>query len=503
VAVTADDRLVLHMRGVSLSFGAVRALEDVEFELRKGEVMALVGENGAGKSSLVKILAGIHRPDSGTIELEGAAYSDLVGVKAPVAVVQQELSLVPTMSAAENVFLGHLSRSQLQSHRRLVRDARPFLEQAGLPDLDAATPAGELSAAERQLVEVARLVARDARVLIFDEPTAALADNEIERVKAVVRDLSSDGRGIIYVTHRLDEVFELSDRVSVFRNGRSQPSVETATLDTATLIERMLGRRLQDMFPPRSAGFGEEALVVDELLTEGLREPVSLKVRKGEILGLAGQMGSGTTPFLQALAGAQRVDGGTTRVGGERLASRRPRDAIRAGIAYCSGDRKRDGLFMVRSIQENFSSPALPRLTRRGWVGTGREKKLASELARYFQVHTERLPHLAGTLSGGNQQKVALGKWIGSQPAVLLVEEPTRGVDVGARAEIYAHVRKLADEGLAVIFASSDITEVLGLGDTVATFYDGRLIATSPVGDTNAAKVLRDVTHPEAGAVAA
>jgi ribose transport system ATP-binding protein len=497
------DGLVLHIRGISLSFGAVQALEDAEFELRRNEVMALVGENGAGKSSLVKILAGIHKPDRGTIELAGQRYSDMVGVKGPVAVVQQELSLIPTMSAAENVFLGHPSRSQWQSHRQLLRESRPFLAQAGLPDLDPATPAGSLSVAERQLVEVARLVARDAQVLIFDEPTAALADNEIERVKAVVRDLSSSGRGIIYVTHRLDEVFELSDRVTVFRNGRSQAPVETASLDTAGLIERMLGRRLSDMFPPRSAGFGEQVLEVDELLTEGLRGPVSLTVRRGEVLGLAGQMGSGTTPFLKALAGALRLDGGAVLVAGQKLASRRPRDAIQAGIAYCSGDRKRDGLFMVRTIQENLSAPALGRLTQGGWLSRGRERRVAAELAHFFQVDARRLPHLAGTLSGGNQQKVALGKWIGAQPAVLLIEEPTRGVDVGARAEIYAHLRKLADDGLAVVFASSDITEVIGLADTVATFYHGRVISTRPVDQTDAAAVLRDVTHPENTKVAA
>jgi ABC-type sugar transport system ATPase subunit len=497
------DGLVLHMCGISLSFGAVQALKDAEFELRRNEVMALVGENGAGKSSLVKILAGIHKPDRGTIELAGQPYTDMVGVRGPVAVVQQELSLIPTMSAAENVFLGHPNRSRWQSHRQLVRESRPFLAQAGLSDLDPATPAGSLRAAERQLVEVARLVAREAQVLIFDEPTAALADNEIERVKAVVRDLSASGRGIIYVTHRLDEVFELSDRVTVFRNGRSQAPVETASLDTAGLIERMLGRRLSDMFPPRSAGFGEEVLEVDELLTDGLREPVSLTVRGGEVLGLAGQMGSGTTPFLQALAGARRLDGGAVLVAGRKLASRRPRDAIQAGIAYCSGDRKHDGLFMVRTIQENLSAPALGRLAHGGWLSRGRERKVATELAHLFQVDTRRLSHLAGTLSGGNQQKVALGKWIGAQPTVLLVEEPTRGVDVGARAEIYAHLRKLADEGLAVVFASSDITEVLGLADTVATFYRGRLISRQPVDRTDAAAVLRDVTHPETTQAAA
>jgi ribose transport system ATP-binding protein len=492
-----SDGLVLRMRGISLSFGAVKALEDAEFELRRNEVMALVGENGAGKSSLVKILAGIHKPDSGTIELAGRVYSDMVAVKAPVAVVQQELSLVPTMSAAENVFLGHPRRSQWQRHRQLVREARPFLAQAGLPDVDPATPAGSLSVAERQLVEVARLVARDAQVLIFDEPTAALGDNEIARVMAVVRELSSNGRAIVYVTHRLDEVFELADRVTVFRNGRSQAPVVAKSLDTAGLIERMLGRRLSDMFPPRSAGFGEQVLEVEELLSAGLREPVSLTLRRGEILGLAGQMGSGTTPLLKALAGARRVEGGAIRVGGRKLASRRPRDAILAGVAYCSGDRKHDGLFMVRSIQENLSAPALGRLARRGWLARRRERTTATELARFFQVDTRRLAHLAGTLSGGNQQKVALGKWIGARPTVLLVEEPTRGVDVGARAEIYAHLRRLADDGLAVMFASSDITEVLGLADTVATFYRGRLISTRPVEDTDAAAVLRDVTHPE------
>ncbi len=499
-----NDGLVLEMHGVSLSFGAVQALQDAEFELRRNEVMALVGENGAGKSSLVKILAGLHRPDSGEIVLEGQTDSDLLHVKGPVAVVQQELSLVPTMSAAENVFLGHPRRSPFQSRRRLVREARPFLEQVGLTDLDPEEPAGQLRVAERQLVEVARLVARDARVLILDEPTAALSDNEIERVKPVVRELSSDGRGIIYVTHRLDEVFELSDRVSVFRNGRSQPPVDTSSLDTATLIERMLGRRLQNMFPPRSAGFGDEALHVEELATEGLRQPVSLSVRKGEILGLAGQLGSGTTPFLRVLAGShQRLDGGDVRLADNDLAARRPRDAIAAGVAYCSGDRKTDGLFMVRNIQENLSSPALGCLAQRGMLGRGREKKLATELAQFFQVDTSRLPHLAGTLSGGNQQKVALGKWIGARPSVLLVEEPTRGVDVGARADIYSHIRKLADDGMAVIFASSDITEVLGLADTVATFYDGRLISKKPVDKTDAATVLRDVTHPDTEEAAA
>ena len=405
-----NDGLVLEMHGVSLSFGAVQALQDAEFELRRNEVMALVGENGAGKSSLVKILAGLHRPDSGEIVLEGQTYSDLLHVKGPVAVVQQELSLVPTMSAAENVFLGHPRRSPFQSRRRLVREARPFLEQAGLTDLDPEEPAGQLRVAERQLVEVARLVARDARVLIFDEPTAALADNEIERVKAVVRELSSDGRGIIYVTHRLDEVFELSgSRVGLPQrplpaSGRHLVARHRhadrahARAPAAGHVPSTLGG-LRRRGPPRG-GIGHR----------GAAPAVSLSVRKGEILGLAGQLGSGTTPFLRALAGShQRLDGGDVRLADNDLAAGGPAmpslpasptaraTARPTGCSWCetsrrTSPRRRSGAWPSEECWDEG--------VRRSW----RLSSLSS-----FRSTRAAFPILRAP-SARYQQKVALGK---------------------------------------------------------------------------------------------
>jgi ABC-type sugar transport system ATPase subunit len=489
---------LLEAREVSRRFGAIQALRDVDFELRAGEVMALLGENGAGKSTLVKILAGIVQPDSGEITISGDRWeldTPARSLAAGIAVVQQELSVVRTLSTAENVFLGGRHFKGAWTRARLARSARPYLELVGLSDLDPTTPVELLSVAERQLVEIARLLAREARILILDEPTAALSDVEIARVKQVVRTLAGERRAVIYVTHRLPEVFEIADRVTVLRNGRSQLPARVADLSMDALIERILGRPLETMFPPRAQVVGEPVLVVESLETDGLSRPVELTVHAGEILGLGGQVGSGAGRLLRAVAGAQPFSSGTIRVGNGVLRSHSRRRSIRAGIAYCSDDRKRDGLFPIRSVTENLSSPALQLITPRGIVARRREKRLAVELGQFFQVDRSRLKHRASTLSGGNQQKIALGKWLGVKPRVLLVEEPTRGVDVGARAEIYSHLRKLADQGLAVVFASSDLPEVIGLADTIATFYRGRLVRMAAAADLEPSDVLRDVTH--------
>jgi ribose transport system ATP-binding protein len=493
---------------VSRSFGAIQALREVDFELKAGEVMALLGENGAGKSTLVKILAGIVQPDSGEISIDGEARAlntPARSLAAGIAVVQQEPSLVPTLSAAENVFLGGLRFKGAWTRARLVRGAQPYLELVGLADLDPATQVESLSVAERQLVEIARLIAREARILILDEPTAALSDVEIARVKQVVRSLAGKERAVIYVTHRLSEVFEIADRVTVLRNGLSQPPARVSKLSMDALIERILGRPLETMFPPRARTVGEPVLTVEDLETDGLAHPVRLEVRAGEILALGGQVGSGAGRLLRAIAGAQPVASGTVRVDNTVLRSLSRRRSIGAGIAYCSADRKRDGLFAIRTVTENLSAPALRTITPNGLVARRREKRLAHELARFFQIDPSRLRHRVSTLSGGNQQKVALGKWLGLKPRVLLVEEPTQGVDVGARAEIYSHLRSLADQGLAVVFASSDLPELLGLADTIATFYRGRLVRTAPATGLAPSDVLRDVMHgpgePEALAV--
>src|SRR5262245_2970121 len=333
--------------------------------------MALLGENGAGKSTLVKILAGLVDPDDGTISIAGEALdpgSPGRSLAAGIAVVQQELSLVPTLSVAENVFLGGRNFAGPWTRGRLARRARPYLERVGLHGLDPHRLVESLSVAERQLVEIARLLARDARILILDEPTAALSDVEIERVKQVVRSLAAEGNAVIYVTHRLGEVFELANRVTVFRNGKSQPSVAVSRLSMDQLIERILGRPLEEMFPERSGGLGEPVLVIEGVETQGLSAPVDLTVHAGEIVGLGGQLGSGAGRLLRAVAGADAMSAGSVRVHDHLLRGHALRRAIRAGIVYCSDDRKRDGIFPARSVTENLSSAALWRVTPRGVV---------------------------------------------------------------------------------------------------------------------------------------
>jgi ABC-type sugar transport system ATPase subunit len=492
--------VVLRMQGIAKRYGSVTALHGVDFTLVRGEVMALLGENGAGKSTLVKILAGLERPDSGTIEIDGQAArlrSPSQALHAGVAYVTQELSIIAPLSIAENICLGGDGGQPIWTGRALARRVRPYLDLVGLAHIDPATPAGDLPLAQQQLVEIARLLSRDARILILDEPTAALSDAEIAVVKSVVRKLAAEGRSVIYVTHRLGEVFEIADRVTIFRNGRSFEPVAVKTLDIDELIEHLLGRRLEQMFPERGDARGEAVLALRDVIAPGLRRPVSLDMHKGEILGLAGQLGSGANAILRAVAGVVPRDGGTITLRGRPLNPRTVRDAIGMGIAYCSDDRKRDGIFAVRNLYENFTSAALPRITVGGLLSRGREVRLATELAKFFEVALNRLDSHAGKLSGGNQQKVALGKWLGIQPSILLVEEPTRGVDVGARAEIYRHLRTLANQGLCIIFASSDNQEVLGVADSIATFFRGRLVRVTRAERMRPEDLLRDVTHPD------
>jgi ABC-type sugar transport system ATPase subunit len=385
--------------------------------------------------------------------------------------------------------------------RRLARAARPHLEAVGLDDLDPRAPIESLSVAQRQLVEFARLLARNARILILDEPTAALSDTEIDLVKRSVTSLAAQGYSVIYVTHRLGEVFEISDRVTVLRNGTSIPPRPTSELTMTNVIEDIVGRPLEEMYPGRSEGVGDVALDVDGLLAAGLAEPVSLTVRAGEIVGLAGQAGSGNGVLLQAIAGVAMATEGRVRVGGRPLPPGHTLNrAIRAGITYCSADRKHDGIFAGLTVAENLSAPALARISSGPWLSRDAERRLTEQLADRFAISRSRLPHRAGTLSGGNQQKVALGKWLGPEPRVLLVEEPTRGVDVGARAEIYRHLRALANQGLAIVFASSDLDEVRGLSDTVGALFRGRLVRTAPASSISAAELLQYVTHEDAGA---
>ena len=496
----------LRVRGLSKRYGSVQALDAVDFELRPGEVMALLGENGAGKSTLVKVLAGLVEPDVGTVEIEGAPttlYPSGRSQAAGVAVVHQEYSSVPTMTVAENLVLGQSGVPPLWWPPTLNRRARELLTRVGLGDVDPHTPVEQLTIAEMQLLEVARLLVRDAQILIFDEPTAALTDREIDRVLAVIRQLVEDGRSVIYVTHRLAEVFRLTDRVTVFRNGRSLPPESTAELDIDAVIDRMLGRRLETMFPPRDTLTDEPLFEVDGLLAPGLVAPVGFSVRRGEIVGLTGQLGSGASTTVQALAGQLPRTAGRVVLAGEEVPARSHHASVRHGLAYCTGDRKRDGIFANRAIRENLSSPWLRAVANRaGWVSRSSERERGVEIAKRFAIDTERLESPVAALSGGNQQKVAVGKWLGTEPKVLMVEEPTRGVDVGARAEIYASLRRLCAGGLGIVVVSSDMPEVLGLCDTIATFYRGRMTSVAPHDELSEEELAREVMHQDPGGAA-
>lgn len=477
--------LRLQMKAVSKRFGSVQALSDVDFELRPGEVMALLGENGAGKSTLVKTLAGLLHPDEGDILINGSSVDLSTSRKsreAGVAVIQQEFSSVANLSVLENLFLGQ-QRSPFWWTRPSLRGfASDRLEMVGLGHLDPDALVETLTVAEAQLLEIARVLGTSADVVVFDEPTAALSDAEIVTVTSVVKHLADQGKSIVYVTHRLNEVFEIADRVTIMRNGTNLPPEETSSLDVGGIVTRMLGRRLEMMYPerPEQTRVATVCLEIDGAVIPGLREPVNLTASRGEIIGFTGQLGSGADRLVQAIAGELPVSAGSIRLDGVPIGPGRAA-GIRRGVAYCSSDRKRDGIFYELSIQTNLSSAWLDRISSWSVIRSGRERDLAAGVAAMVAI-TSPVTTAVGHLSGGNQQKVALGKWIGRGADVLLIEEPTRGVDVGARAEIYSQLRQLADSGMLIVICSSDTGEVFGIADRIATFYRGQM---RPIRDRN------------------
>jgi ribose transport system ATP-binding protein len=498
--MNATDPFRLEATGISKSYGAVGALIDAHITLKPGEVMALLGENGAGKSTIVKIISGLISHDEGTIKIDGhevELHTVNASQAAGIAVVHQEFSTVGTLTVAENLVLGQREGPWWWGPRRLNRSARAILARVGLEDLDPGTRVEKLSLAEMQLVEIARVLAKDAKIVIFDEPTAALSDAEIERVLKVVKRLAAEGRSIIYVTHRLGEVFEIADQVVIFRNGRSHPSQKVSDLTVDKVVTMMIGRELGDLYPQRAETMGEVVLETRGLKVAGMRGEVNLRVRRGEILGLTGQLGSGTTNIMKAIAGIEDVLAGTVELDGATLDLRSRRRGILSGVAYCSPDRKRDGTFRGMTVRHNLSSPWVRRVSTFGIVNRKQERAEAIRDASHFAIDQTRMQALVGNLSGGNQQKVAVGKWLGILPRVLLVEEPTRGVDVGARAEIYAHIRNLSESGVGVIVSSSDTNEVLGLSDTIATFYRGAQTAVKPAGEWTEPQLIREVMHRE------
>jgi ABC-type sugar transport system ATPase subunit len=474
------------MKGIRKSFPGVQALRGVDLDVHAGEVLALLGENGAGKSTLIKVLGGAHRADAGVLELDGAEVSFGSPQEARatgIAVIHQEFNLVPGLTAAENIFLGQEStRAGFVARGEERRRAVDLFHRFGVAiDLDA--PCSQLTTAQQQLVEIARALARDTRIVVMDEPTAALTAGEVSRLFEIIRDLQSRGIAIIYISHRLDEIFALADRVVVLRDGRNVGTRLREGLERRELIEMMVGRELADEYPRRTTTPGPVRLVVSGLCRGKAVRDVSFTVRAGEILAIAGLVGAGRTETLRLIFGADKRHAGEFVLDGRRLDIRSPRDAIAAGIGLLTEDRKLQGLVLGQSVRENFALPNLGPLSQFGFVDGRREREAFSRHVDQLRIKVPHQEERARNLSGGNQQKVVLAKWLERDCEVLFFDEPTRGIDVGARHEIYLLMNELAARGKAIVMISSELPEVLGLADRILVMHEGRItgeIASGP-----------------------
>ncbi len=491
-----NDTSYLRFEAIRKAFPGVRALEDVSFGVREGSVHALLGENGAGKSTLLKILSGAYRPDGGRVLLGGCphAFSDTAAAMAAgIAVIYQELHLAPDLSIAENMFLGHLhSRHGWLNRAALLEGCRKQLEALG-EDLDPRVKVGRLSIAQRQLVEIAKALTREAKAIAFDEPTSSLSARETERLFGVIEELRRQGRVILYVSHRMEEVYRICDAATVLRDGRH---VETfARLEGIapdTLINRMVGRDITDIFHYQARAHGRPALEVEGLEGRGLSAPACFSVAEGEILGFFGLVGAGRTELLKLIYGAEGATTGCVKVQGRRVDVNHPADAIRAGIVLCPEDRKKEGMVPVRSVQENLNLSSRRHFSRFGfWIDEGRERANAARFVEKLAVKTPSLRQLVQFLSGGNQQKVILARWLSEGMKVILLDEPTRGIDVGAKSEIYSIIYDLARQGIAVVVVSSELPEVMGLCDRVCVMRQGRIVGAFARGEATAETVLQ------------
>ncbi|MFJ8731364.1 sugar ABC transporter ATP-binding protein [Streptomyces bauhiniae] len=489
---------VLAVQGLSKSFGAVRALRNVSLELYAGQVHALAGENGAGKSTLIKTLAGVHRPDTGVVSLNGepvVLHGPADARDAGVAVIHQEPTLFPDLSVAENIFMGRQPRRSLRrvDHRAMNAAAGALFARLAV-DLDPERPARGLSIADQQLVETAKALSFDARVLIMDEPTAALTGSEVARLFGVVRALRDQGCAILFVSHRLEEIFDLCQYVTTLRDGEVVASEPAGDLTEDALVRRMVGRDLGELYPKEPAEPGEVALSVRRLTREGVFTDVSFEVRGGEIVGLAGLVGAGRSEVARAVFGVDKWDAGTAEVCGRPLTNGSPSAAMAAGLVLVPEDRRAQGLVMDMSIERNIGLTGLRSTVRAGLMDRGAERSRALDWAVRLKVKYARIADAVGTLSGGNQQKVVLAKWLATGPRVLIVDEPTRGIDIGTKAEVHRLLSGLAADGVAVLMISSDLPEILGMADRVLVMHEGRLTAELPRADATEESVLAAAT---------
>jgi ABC-type sugar transport system ATPase subunit len=493
---------LLEVDGVTKQFFGVTALENVSLTLKAGTVHAVLGENGAGKSTLMKLIAGVHQPTSGGLRLKGKSVRLSSAEEARdrgISTVFQEFILLPNLSVAENLFLGREPRNKLGmlDRKRMHEDSRTALDGLGV-NLDPARLTSTLSVAEQQMVEIAKGVMREADIFVLDEPTAALGDKEAERLFALVRQLRSQGKGVLYVSHRLPEIFDLSDEITVLKDSKLVGNYRTANLTPDQLINAMVGRPLEDLFPPKSDPNKalDEAVAVDRVEVKGLSGVANFSVKRGEILGLAGLEGQGQTSITRSIFGDRQIIGGSIRLAGHDGAIRNPQDAVRLRIGLIPEDRKAEGLFLELSVDDNIAASMLAGAPfwRRAWRDLSAVKDQVASLA--IRLATIRQP--IKSLSGGNQQKALLARWLVRGVDVLICEEPTRGVDIGAKGEIYRLLRELADSGVAVVVTSREMPEVLGLCDRIIVFREGATVATFRASEATEDRIMHAAIYGEA-----
>lgn len=472
---------VLELAGVRKTFGSVTALADGSLTVEPGSIHALVGENGAGKSTLIKVVAGLHQRDEGTFRFRGedVSFSSTAEAKdAGIAVIYQEPTLFPDLSVTENIFMGRqpLGRGRRIDKQGMITEAQRLFSRLGV-DLDPRRPAQGLSIADQQIIEIAKAISLDAHLLIMDEPTAALSGVEVERLFSVARSLRDEGRGLVFISHRFDEVFDLCDTITVMRDGSYVGTTPAAETNNDELVKMMVGREVEELFPKIPAERGGVILDVKGLSTAGTFHDVSFQVRAGEIVGLAGLVGAGRSEIARAVFGVDPYDSGTVTLCGKKIPKTKPQAAIRAGMALVPEDRRQQGLVIESSVARNIGAAIRNELARFGLITSATENRASAPWAQKLQVKTGALSMHAATMSGGNQQKVAIAKWLATDPRLLIIDEPTRGIDIGTKSEVHRLLSELAAEGLAILMISSELPEVLGMADRVLVVSEGRITA--------------------------
>ncbi len=493
---------LLEMRRITKRFPGVVALADVSFECRAGEVHALVGENGAGKSTLVKVLSGAYPPDEGEVVFDGRPYASLSPEEARrlgIAVIYQDFNLIPELSVAENLFLGGESRTRLGlvDFKALRRRSEALLARLRV-GIDVRRPVSTLTVAQQQIVEIAKALALDARLVVMDEPSAVIGGEELDQLFAVIESLRAQAVGVVYISHRLDEIFRITDRVTVLKDGRVMGMKAIAETTRSELIRLMVGRSLEEEFPPPTASPGEPLLSVRGLCAAGFLREISFELRAGEILGVAGLVGSGRTSLGLTLYGVYRMEAGQMAVNGRAGQPRSPLAAIRRGIVLVPEDRKRQGLLLEQSVRFNLSLPTISGLARLGLIQRRAEERLAEAVISRLAIRPPEGGRHVQFLSGGNQQKVVLGKWLSMRPRLVIMDEPTRGVDVGGKMEIYRRMRELQAEGVGVLMISSELPEVLGMSDRILVLREGRSMGVLDASKASEEAIMRLATgHTE------